>query len=293
MSFTLIDFFNGFQTLKRSKRFSAGAQSTYYAILAEFNLAHYPATLPISTRDLQQLAGLKSVSTTHECRNVLKNNKLIDFKTQRDTTIYRLLTEHLPNAKKVSAEHQPNGNRTPDGLFAIPCAGEAAQSSPQTPFKETETETSPLPPQGATGGGGSKDTQASERETVKVARKLTDAERESFEEFAEETASLQDAKPLGKPDVFAIWNENRLPWLGADQKYRLAQYEEEYGFETVSAAIIRTKDKHTYPTFAKFKEELDKAVVARQQQETVQTQQGEYQLPEAEVVYHKPKSRWD
>lgn len=137
MSFTLIDFFNGFQTLKQSKKFSAGAQSTYYAILAEFNLAHYPATLSISTRDLQQLAGLKSVSATHECRNVLKNNKLIDFKTQRDTTIYRLLTEHLPNAKTVSAEREPNGNRTPDGLFAIPHAGDtAAESFPQTPFKD-------------------------------------------------------------------------------------------------------------------------------------------------------------
>lgn len=150
MSFTLIDFFNGFQSLKKSKCFSASAQSTYFAILAEFNLAHYPATLPISTRGLQQLAGLKSVSTTHECRNVLKNHKLIDFKTQRDTTVYRLLTEHLPNANIVSAEHQPNGNRKPDGLFAIPCAGEAAaESFPRPPSKRRQRRRHPpLPPRG-------------------------------------------------------------------------------------------------------------------------------------------------
>ena len=112
MGFTLIDFFNGFQTLKQSKKFSAGAQSTYFAILAEFNSAHFPATLPISTRALQNNAGLKSVSTTHECRNVLKNHKLIDFEARRDITVYRLLTEHLPNTL-------PNKTRLHNSLFMV------------------------------------------------------------------------------------------------------------------------------------------------------------------------------
>ncbi len=125
MSFTLIDFFNGFQSLKANRKFSAGAQSTYFAILAKFNAAHYPATLPISTRDLQTDAGLKSVATAHECRNVLKNNKLIDFRTERGTTVYRLLTEHLPNTKHVSAEHLPNANRTAGGVFNSPAHEEA------------------------------------------------------------------------------------------------------------------------------------------------------------------------
>lgn len=272
MGFTLIDYFNGFQTLKQSKKFSAGTQSTYFAILAKFNSARFPATLPISTRDLQQLAGLKSVSTTHECRNVLKNHKLIDFKTTRDTTVYQLLTTYIqPNTKTVTAEHQPNGNRTPNGLFAIPCAGDVGQSSPQTPFKETETETAPLPPQGATEGGGSKDTQASERETVKVARKLTDAE--SLAEFVAEETTLAKAE---EQDIFKVWHSNRLPWLGASQKYRLSHYEEKYGFEKVSAAIIATKDKYTHPTFERFKEELDKAVGVKKPQETAQQAADEF-----------------
>ena len=108
MSFTLIDHFNGFQTLKQGKRFSAGVQSTYFALLAEFNRQRFPAELSISTRDLKELAGLKSVATAHECRNVLKNNKLIEFETKTSITVYRLLTEHLPNVSRTSAERQPN-----------------------------------------------------------------------------------------------------------------------------------------------------------------------------------------
>lgn len=124
MSFTLIDFFNGFQSLKAKRRFLATTQSTYFAILAKFNLAKYPATLDYSTRDLQIDAGLKSVSTAHECRNVLKNNKLIDFKTERGTTVYRLLTEHLPNKNTLSAEQQPNAKRTAEGRLNSPVRGE-------------------------------------------------------------------------------------------------------------------------------------------------------------------------
>ena len=101
------------------KRFSAGAQATYFAILAEFNSAHFPSSLSLSTRDLKELAGLKSVASAHECRNVLKNNHLIDFSTKSGTTIYQLLSEHLPNKNTSTAELQPNDSRTPKGLFAI------------------------------------------------------------------------------------------------------------------------------------------------------------------------------
>lgn len=124
MSFTLIDYFNGFQSLKAKKKFSAGAQSTYFAILGKFNSAHYPATLSISTRDLKNDAGLKSVATAHECRNVLKNNKLIDFQSEKGTTVYRLLTEHLPNRSMGFAEQQPNANQTAEGLLNLPAHGE-------------------------------------------------------------------------------------------------------------------------------------------------------------------------
>ena len=125
MSFTLIDHFNGFQTLKQGKRFSAGVQSTYFALLAEFNRQRFPAELSISTRDLKELAGLKSVATAHECRNVLKNNKLIEFETKTSITVYRLLTEHLPNSNRTLAEHQPNGNRTLTAGFNMRAGGES------------------------------------------------------------------------------------------------------------------------------------------------------------------------
>lgn len=118
--YTLIDYFNAFQNLKRRKNFSAGVQSAYFAILGEFNLQRYPAELALSTRELKELAGLKSVATAHEVRNVLKNNKLVDFETKRGTTIYRLLSEHLPNEIRTATErrqaNQPNDNRTPHAL---------------------------------------------------------------------------------------------------------------------------------------------------------------------------------
>lgn len=108
MGFTLIDYFNGFQALNGSRHFSAGVQATYYAILAEFNRQRYPEQVTLSTRDLQSRAGLKSVSTTHEARNVLKNNRLVDFHTIHGTTVYRLGSEHLQNSDRTTAEHAPN-----------------------------------------------------------------------------------------------------------------------------------------------------------------------------------------
>lgn len=120
MSFTLEDYFNAFQTLKQSKRFSAGAQSVYYAILAKFDSAHYPNTLSISLRDLKELAGLKSVASAHTCKNVLKNNRLIDFETKKGITVYRLLTEHFLDKKNPEDRQTPNDNRTAVGLLNLP-----------------------------------------------------------------------------------------------------------------------------------------------------------------------------
>lgn len=130
MGFTLIDYFNGFQSLKSSRHFSAGVQATYYAILAEFNRQRYPEQLELSTRDLQRLAGLKSVSSTHEARNILKNNKLIDFHTKSYTTLYQLGTEHLQNHSRTPAEHQPNSYRTLS----------YSNNLPSSPLKEKEKE---------------------------------------------------------------------------------------------------------------------------------------------------------
>lgn len=124
VNYTLIDYFIGFHFLKRKKRYSAGAQAAYFALLAEFELNNFPRTLRLSTRELKDLAGLKSVSAVQEVRNVLKNNRLIDFETINRTTVYKLLSDHLPKKRVVEdTEHLPNGNCTypaPFALFATP-----------------------------------------------------------------------------------------------------------------------------------------------------------------------------
>ena len=102
MNYTLIDHFNGFEIMSQGKNFSGGVRSVYYAILAQFNRRGYPAELSLSTRDLKELAGLKSVATVQECRNVLKNHRLIDFKTVKGISVYRLLTEHLTDSRRTA-----------------------------------------------------------------------------------------------------------------------------------------------------------------------------------------------
>lgn len=149
MSYTLIDFFNGFQNLKRIKRFSAGVQSTYFAILAEFYLRHFPDELELSTRDLKSLAGLKSVSSAHEARNILKNNKLVDFHTRNGISVYTLGTDHLPNTSRTITEHEtnglPNGNRTPDAPVCYAPNYTHAGASTDTNADETAAEPPSLP----------------------------------------------------------------------------------------------------------------------------------------------------
>ena len=112
MSFTFADFAVAFRFLRDSAKLSAGVQSCYFVILTEFQLAGFPEELWLSTRNLQEMAGLKSVSATYEARNVLKNHKLIDFKASKSGTVYRLGTEHLPNTLpntyRTPTEHLPN-----------------------------------------------------------------------------------------------------------------------------------------------------------------------------------------
>lgn len=126
MSYTLIDYIRCFHILCKTQSLSAGTRSTFTAIIGEFNAAHFPERLSISDRDLKSLAGLKSVASVHECKNVLKNHKLIDFTTKRGcrgsteyslptewlASINRILTEHLPNINRTLTEHLPNICRT-------------------------------------------------------------------------------------------------------------------------------------------------------------------------------------
>lgn len=96
-TFTLIDYFKAFHSMKETLKLPAGSQAMYFSILGEFNAARFPEQLSISTREIKALAGLKSTNAVFENRNVLKNKKLIDFQTQNGTTTYSLVTEHLLN----------------------------------------------------------------------------------------------------------------------------------------------------------------------------------------------------
>lgn len=115
MSYTLIDYFKEFHSLKQKHNLSANAQACYFSILGEFNAARFPERLSISDRELKTLAGLKSVATAHDAKRILKNLNLIDFQSGRGaqgTTWYRLCTAHLPNINRTLTEHSPNIKRT-------------------------------------------------------------------------------------------------------------------------------------------------------------------------------------
>lgn len=94
MNFSLIDYFKGFHDLKQTLNLSASAQATYLSLLGEFNAARFPDQMSISDRQLQTLAGLKSVSTIHDAKRILKNCGLIDFSKGHNVTVYTLATDH-------------------------------------------------------------------------------------------------------------------------------------------------------------------------------------------------------
>lgn len=87
------EYYNYFHRLNRKKFFSAGVQSTYFAILSEFTNQNFPPEIELDTRELQLLAGIKSTSAIHEAKNVLKNNRLIDFHTRNKITVFTLCME--------------------------------------------------------------------------------------------------------------------------------------------------------------------------------------------------------
>lgn len=116
MGYTLIDYFRAFHSLKQELNLSMSAQAVYFSILGEFNAARFPKQLSLSDRELQALAGLKSVATAHDAKRILKNHKLIDFTSKRGSkgyTEYQLSTEHLPNNSRTITEQSPNNETNP------------------------------------------------------------------------------------------------------------------------------------------------------------------------------------
>ena len=138
-NYTLIDYFNGFALLRnRNHKLTANDISVFYTILNEFNVARFPEELELSTRTLQDLAGIASVATVHRAKNVLKNIGAIDFKLTNGRTVYKLKDEHFLNRHLNIRETK---RKRP--------ANTAASSSPlllvseDRPDSKTQTETAP------------------------------------------------------------------------------------------------------------------------------------------------------
>ena len=113
MKATLTDYTMNFHIVSRQKELSPGTRSLFTALVGEFNAAYFPNSLQFSDRVLSTLAGLKSVSSVFECRNVLKMHGFIDFKTQKGKrTTYVLKEDWFPKGDRTVAEQKEPLNRT-------------------------------------------------------------------------------------------------------------------------------------------------------------------------------------
>ena len=141
MAYTLIDYTRAFHFLSKKLKLSAGVRSTYTALLGEFNESHWQERISLSDRELQVLAGLKSVASVHEAKNILKNHKLIDFKSKRGVqgcSEIWLLSDFLPDINRTFTEHLPNINRT------LAEHSSRLNSSPPSTLKEEERRSLPI-----------------------------------------------------------------------------------------------------------------------------------------------------
>lgn len=186
MPYTLIDFTRGFHSLSKELILSAGVRSLYTALVGEFNEARWPERISFSDRELKTLAGLKSVSTVHEAKLVLKNHNLIDFTTTRGAqgrSEYQLRTEHLPNIKIDSTEHYPNNDRT----ITEHCSRFSVTQNPS--LREDER-------QKTEGGAGARESVSEDVFKVwagEMPRPLTASEKYTLAEF-EETYGISKVK---------------------------------------------------------------------------------------------------
>lgn len=117
MTYTLTDYIRGFHKLNRAKCFSSSVQSTFLAIVCEFDVLGFPDEIELSTRELQLRSGLKSVATVHEAKNVLKMNRLIDFRTRKkqQTTFFTLCTGHLSECSAGRSTERSTEHSTEQG----------------------------------------------------------------------------------------------------------------------------------------------------------------------------------
>ncbi|MBQ6976048.1 MAG: AAA family ATPase [Selenomonadaceae bacterium] len=103
---TFEKYHNYFYKINKQKRFSANVHSIYMTILCEFVNQNFPHEIELSTRELQSMSGIKSISDTHEAKNVLKNNNLIDFHTRNKITVFTLCIENQIVNKMIDIEEK-------------------------------------------------------------------------------------------------------------------------------------------------------------------------------------------
>lgn len=127
MGYSLIDYYLGFESVKRRANLRGNVRAVYYELLSEFNRQRYPVDICLAVRELKYRSGVRSVSSVHDALSYLKLLKLIDYKRIGGLTHFRLLDEHIANAKRTVTEPPPNAGLTAFG-------GEFTSNSAQ--FKE-------------------------------------------------------------------------------------------------------------------------------------------------------------
>ncbi|MBR3049881.1 MAG: hypothetical protein IKN16_08205 [Selenomonadaceae bacterium] len=131
MGYGLIDYYLGFEDVKRRAKLSGNVRAVYYELLSEFNRLRYPADICLAVRELKYRSGVKSISSVHDALSYLKLLGLIDYKRVGGVTHFRLKSEHMANRNRTPSERPPNAVRTAGG-------GEIIANSTQ--FSEVEVE---------------------------------------------------------------------------------------------------------------------------------------------------------
>lgn len=162
MKATLTDYTRNFHIVSKQLELSAGTRSLYTAMVGEFNAAYFPSSLQFGDRVLSDLAGLKSVSSVYECRNVLKMHGFIDFKTQKGKrTTYVLKEDWFPKGDREVTERKEPLNRTRTEHLPNTCRAVGAASYYPAREDKTKTEQDKSAPAVETKGGVAREPWAS------------------------------------------------------------------------------------------------------------------------------------
>lgn len=142
---TLIDHFNAFQRVSKTRGFTANVRSLYYALLGEFNELMYPSELVLENTYLQHLSGIRSTSSFDAARGVLINAGLIKYhKINPQRQRYELVEPHEKTEAKgfrKSTENEPKMNRKPaESRLGLLTVHNQTKQTPQEKDKDKDAE---------------------------------------------------------------------------------------------------------------------------------------------------------